>query len=111
MEDADHFNDAAGLKPSGDKPGAVLARGFCIFVDSVRDGYVPASRCGQGTLRVFATRPEAEREIARAMIGSLQEFIEDRKDFDDATTLKEFAVDVDILPDCKLVTEDGCTFE
>lgn len=72
---------------------------------------MPLDSSPQATLRVFATQSEAEREIARAMIGSLQEFIEDRKDFDDATTLKEFAVDVDILPDGKLVTEDGCTFE
>ena len=55
---------------------------------------------------VFDTRLEAEREIADFVMTRLQEFIDGHRDFDDAMTVEEYVVEVDVLPDGSIITED-----
>ena len=59
---------------------------------------------------VFATRVEAEREIADNVITRLQEFIDGEREFEDAMTVEEYIVDVDVLPDGSIVDADGNHF-
>ena len=110
MRNAGHSKDVAIVESSCGGHSAPLAQGFCILVEAVHEGYVPALRCEHGRPRVFATRSDAERAIAGVMITSLQEFIEGKRAFDDATNFKEFIVEVDVLPDGKVINEDGCIF-
>jgi hypothetical protein len=56
---------------------------------------------------VFATEREAQREIVENMMIRLREFLDGERDFDDAVTLEEYVVAVDLLPDGSIVDADG----
>jgi hypothetical protein len=71
-------------------------KAFCIFVDTLGEGTVPAVRDGDGRACLFATRVEAEREIADNMITRLQEFIDGQRDFEDAMTVEEYIDEVNV---------------
>jgi hypothetical protein len=93
-------------------------RGYCIFIDSIFQGPVPSVTEIESTylcnaterICVFATQLEAEREIADFMITRLQQFIDGERDFDDAVTVEEYVVEVDVLPDGKIVDANGNCF-
>jgi hypothetical protein len=72
---------------------------YCIFIDTLVEGSVPSVHDDKGMPCVFATRVEAEREIADNMITRLQEFIDGERDFDDAMTVEEYVEEVNVLPD------------
>jgi hypothetical protein len=84
--------------------------GFCIFIDTLCVGAVPSVRGAGDRPFVFDTRLEAEREIAEFVMTRLQEFIDGHRDFDDAMTVEEYVVEVDVLPDGSIITEDGGHF-
>ena len=83
--------------------------GFCIFIDNVCEGSVPSVREGERVC-VFATRREAELEIVDFLQTRLREFIDGERDFEDAITIEEYIVEVDVLPDGSILTEDGSVF-
>jgi hypothetical protein len=80
-------------------PGPEVQSGFCIFVNTLRDGSVPAERDRDGHLIVYATEIDAQREIADIIIGRIHEFLLGERDFEDAMTLNEFVAPVDLFPD------------
>jgi hypothetical protein len=80
-----------------------LRRGFCVYINTVCEGTVPAIREDQGKPCVFDTETEAQREIADNLITRLQEFIDGERDFEDAMTVEEFIVKVEVLPDGSIV--------
>ena len=84
--------------------------GFCIFINTLCEGSVPSVRGESDRPFVFDSRLEAEREIADFAITRLQEFLEGDRDFDDAMTVEEYVVEVDVLPDGSILTEDGGHF-
>lgn len=84
--------------------------GFCVYVDTLADGPVPSVRDEKGLPCWFATRVEAEREIADNMITRLQEFIDGERDFEDAMTVEEYVVEVDVLPDGSVTDAEGNLF-
>ena len=84
--------------------------GFCIFIDTVCEGAVPSVHGESERPFVFDSRLEAEREIADFVMSRLQEFIDGHRDFDDAMTVEEYVVEVDVLPDGSILTEDGGHF-
>jgi hypothetical protein len=84
--------------------------GFCIFINTICEGSVPSVYDESSALCVFATRVEAEREMADNIITRLQQFIDGERDFDDAVTLEEYIVEVDVLPDGSIVDADGNCF-
>lgn len=88
----------------------VTTQGFCVYIDTVVDGPMPSVRDEQGLPCWFATRVEAEREIADNMITRLQEFIDGERDFEDAMTVEEYVVEVDVLADGSVVDADGNRF-
>lgn len=81
--------------------------GYCVFIDTLADGAVPAVRDESGKPCVFATQVEAEREIADHAMTRLQEFMDGKRDFDDAMSVGEYVVEVDVWPDGTLVDSDG----
>jgi hypothetical protein len=84
--------------------------GFCIFINTFCQGPVP-SVFGEGDRPfVFATRVEAEREIAEYAILRLHQFMVGQRDFEDAITIEEYVVEVRVLPDGSITDEDGNHF-
>jgi len=65
---------------------------------------------GEDRPLVFATRLEAEREIADYAITRLQQFMDGERDFDDAITIEEYIVEVDVWPDGSISDEEGNYF-
>lgn len=93
-------------------------RGYCIFIHTVCEGPVPSVRGSApdtdgnalDRICVFPTEREAQREIADLMMIRLQEFLDGERDFEDAITLEESVVEVDVWPDGTIVDADGNRF-
>ena len=89
-------------------------KGYCIFVGTLCQGAVPnVKNGGPGDAEhvcVFPTELEAQREIADYMMTRLQQFIDGERDFEDAVTVEEYVVEVDVLPDGTMVDADGNCF-
>ena len=83
---------------------------FCIYIDTVCEGPVPAVRDGNGKPCVFKTEVEAQHEIADNVMTRLQEFIDGEREFEDAMTVEEYVVLVDVYPDGSIVDADGNCF-
>ena len=84
--------------------------GFCIYITTVCEESIPAVRDGDGKPCVFKTEVEAQREIADFVMIRLQEFIAGHRDFEDAMTVEEYVVPVDVYPDGSIVDADGNCF-
>lgn len=110
------MRNAASSKPVlrvSSSGGRLFDRGrqwFCVFIDTVGEGSVPSVRNGEGKPALFATRVEAEREIADLMMTRLQEFMDGQREFDDAMTVEEYVVEVDAQSDGAIITTNGHTF-
>lgn len=93
-------------------------RGYCIFIDTILQGAVPSvsdieSNDGcdeQEKICVFSTQLEAQREIADFMMTRLQQFLDGERDYDDAITVEEYVVEVEVLADGKIVDANGNSF-
>ena len=83
---------------------------FCIFIDTLCEGPLPAVRDENGMPCVFATRIEAEREVIDNLITRLQEFVDGERDLDDAMMIEEYIVEVDLLPDGSVADADDNRF-
>ena len=84
--------------------------GFCIYVHTLVDGPVPVERNECGNPVVYATRDEAEREIALSVQTRIEEYLHGAREFEDALTVEEFIVDVDVMSDGSIVDSDGGHF-
>jgi hypothetical protein len=85
-------------------------RGFCIFINTLSEGSVPSVRNGDGFPCVFENELAAQREIADCLLSRLNEFFDGMRDFEDAITVEEYVVDVDVLPDGSVIDESGYCF-
>lgn len=89
-------------------------RGYCIFVHTLCQGVVPnvkdSGPDGSERVCIFETELEAQREIASFMITRLEQFLEGERDFEDAITVEEYVVEVDVYPDGSFVDADGNCF-
>ena len=81
-------------------------RGYCIFIDTLCQGPVPCvsevSGDGPGGTDipcVFPTEREAHLEIVDGMMTRLQEFIDGEREFEDAVSLEEYVVEVEVRAD------------
>ena len=83
---------------------------FCIFLDTVCEGRVPAWHDENSMPVVYPTLEEAQREVAELVMERLQQFINRQRDFDDAMTVEDYILPVDVLPDGSIVDEDGNQF-
>lgn len=87
-----------------------LHPGFCIYVDTLCQGAIPLESDGDGKIVVYATREEAEREIAEDTIERLNQFLEGTREFDDAINPAEYVVEVSVHPDGSIGDEVGNFF-
>lgn len=96
--------------PSSNNRSGKVARGFCLYIDTVIGGWVPVKWTNAGYPFVYPTREAAEREIAENTMERIQEFLEGERDFEDAMTVEECVVKVDVLADGSTVDETGNHF-
>lgn len=93
-------------------------RGYCIFINTLCPGPVPSVRESVANaaddspdiICVFPTELEAQREIVDMMMIRLQEFLDGERDFDDAMTVEEYILEVDVCPDGSVLDENGNGF-
>ena len=83
---------------------------YCIYITTICEGPVPAVRDGRGKPCVFKNELEAQREIADNAMTRLREFIDGEREFEDAMTVEEYVVSVDVYPDGSIVDADGRSF-
>jgi hypothetical protein len=82
-------------------------KGYSIFINTFFDGAVPSVTepfpDGHGgepeRVCVFPTERDAQLEIVDAMMIRLQQFIDGERDFEDAVTLEEYVVEVEMPED------------
>ena len=84
--------------------------GFCIYADTTWYGPVPVQRSEKGFPVVYTTLFEAQREIANDVLERLRQFLADERDFDDATTVEEYIVEVVQYADGSICDEAGNCF-
>jgi len=59
---------------------------------------------------VYPAIEAAQREIADDAMERLRQFLDGERDFDDAMTIEDYILPVDVLPDGSVVDEDGNLF-
>jgi asparagine synthetase B (glutamine-hydrolysing) len=85
-------------------------RAFCIYINTLCDGSIPAVRDAHDKPCVFKTELDAQREIADNIITRLREFVAGEREFEDAMTVEEYIVPVDVYSDGSIVDADGNHF-
>src|ERR1035437_562795 len=83
---------------------------YCIFIDTVCQGRIPAWHDENLMPVVYPTVEAAQREIADDVMEKLRQFLEGERDFDDAMTVEDYILPVDVLPDGSILDEDGNCF-
>lgn len=84
--------------------------GFCIYIDTLLEGPVPVERTAAGNPFTYPAREVAEREIAKDTMERIRQFLAGERGFEDAMTVEEYVVEVDVLPDGSTVDESGNHF-
>jgi hypothetical protein len=83
---------------------------FCIFIDTICEGRVPAWHDEDMMPLVFQTIEEAQCEVVELVIERLEQFLKGERDFDDAMMVEDYILPVDVLPDGSILDEDGNRF-
>lgn len=83
---------------------------YAIFVQTICEGLVPLWYDHNNYPVVYATEIEAQREIADDLMERLQQFLDGEREFDDAITVEDFILPIDVWPDGSISIEDGRTF-
>ncbi|MDI1338113.1 MAG: hypothetical protein PSU94_18180 [Lacunisphaera sp.] len=83
---------------------------YAIFTQTICEGLVPAWY-GEGDYPViYTTEREAQLEIVDDLRINLVQFLKGEREFDDAITVDDFILPVDVWPDGSISIEDGRTF-
>lgn len=80
-------------------------RVFCIYIETILEGEIPLERNDKGYPVVYETEDEALRVIAEVTIERLMEFLNSQRDFDDAMTVEEYVVEVNVYPNGSICDE------
>ena len=83
---------------------------FCIFIDTLCEGRVPAFHDENNLPVVYPSLLAAQHEIADDVMEKLRQFLAGERDFDDALTVEDYILAVDVLPDGSIVDEDDNHF-
>ena len=83
---------------------------YCIFIDTVCEGRIPAWHDENLMPIVYPTLEAAQREIADDVMEKLRQFVEGQRDFEDAMTVEDYILPVDVLPDGSILDEDDNCF-
>ena len=84
--------------------------GYAIFRLYLFQGATPACYDETNHPAVFASELEAQLEIADNQLTRLHELLDGERDFDDAVTIDEFVLPVNVWPDRRVSTRDGRLF-
>lgn len=87
-----------------------LRNGFCIYIDTICQGSVPVVADGEDQYVVFDSEAAAQKEIADNQIVRLQQFLDGKRDFEDAITVEEYIVPVTVHTDGVITDADGNCF-
>ncbi|MDR3459474.1 MAG: hypothetical protein P4N60_18760 [Verrucomicrobiae bacterium] len=71
---------------------------------------IPAWHDAQGRPAVYPTLEAAQREIADDVMEKLRQFLDGERDFDDALTVEDYILPVEVLPDGTILDADGNRF-
>lgn len=83
---------------------------YAIFTQTICEGLVPAWY-GQGDLPVvYATERKAQLEIVDSLMENLRQFRDGEREFDDAISVDDFILPVDVWSDGSITIEAGSTF-
>jgi len=83
---------------------------FCIFIDTVFGGRTPAWHDEKLMPVVYPTVEAAQREITDDVMGKLQQFLEGERAFEDALTIDDYILPVEVQPDGSINDEEGSRF-
>ena len=83
---------------------------YCIFIDTICEGRIPAWHDEKGMPVVYPTVEAAQREIADDVMEKLRQFLAGERDFEDAMTVEDYFLPVDVLPDSSILDEDDNCF-
>ena len=83
---------------------------YSIFIPTICQGTIPAWHDETGYPVIYVTELEAQREIAEDCIERLRQFLANERDFEDAMTVEDFILPVDVWPDGSISIEDGRVF-
>jgi hypothetical protein len=83
---------------------------FCIFINTICQGRIPAWHDEKDLPIVYPTIEAAQREIADDVIENLRQFLAGEREFEDALTVEDYILSVDVLPDGSILDEDGNHF-
>lgn len=84
--------------------------GFCIYIDTVCHGATPVELDDKGNAVVYSSLNDAQRVIAEDTIERLRQFLEGERDFEDAMTVEDYVVDVNVFPDGSITDAAGNIF-
>ena len=84
---------------------------YCVYTTMFFQGPVPAVYDENDKPCIFKTELEAQREIADWAMMRLRDFMDGNRDFEDATTIEDYVVTVELFPDGSFVDEYGNRFE
>jgi hypothetical protein len=88
-----------------------MGRAYSIFMPTFFQGKMPAWYDDEsGFPVVYETELEAQREIADHHLTLIKQFLDGERDFDDAMTVEDFILPVDVWPDGRISTQDGRIF-
>ncbi len=82
-------------------------KAYCIFIDDLFQGPVTSVRDGFDRPCLFETELEAQREIADNALTRLQEFLDGERDYEDAITVEEYVVQVEVLQNSDIIDQLG----
>jgi len=83
---------------------------YSIFMPTLCQGTIPSWYDETGYPVVYETELDAQREIAQYHLTLIRQFLEGECEFDDAITVEDFILPVDIWPDGSISIEDGTHF-
>jgi tRNA splicing ligase len=83
-----------------------LKVGYCIYINTFCQGPVPIVSDDNGCV-IFATELEAQREIVDNQMTRLQQFLDGKREYEDAIEVEEYVVPVTVHSDGKIFDEDG----
>jgi len=88
----------------------VSKAGYCIFVDTLFEGPRPVELDATSNPYVYPTLQEAQRVIAEDTVERIRQFTIGEREFDDAMTVEEYILKVEVQPDGSVCDETGRCF-
>lgn len=79
-------------------------------MDTVFQGVIPTVTDGDGHYVLFDTQLEAQKEVVDHHMTKLRQFLDGERDYEDAITVDEYVVRVEIRPDGTFLDEHGRVF-